>query len=118
VAGGIDQVELVLDTRRVRVRHARRGGLDGNALFALEIHGVKQLLGHVTFAHRAGGFQQAVRQRGLAVIDVRDDAEVADTGLVHEIQCRRSAGYGCSDAARGRVRDARLNGDPPGCERL
>src|SRR5205807_3342776 len=32
---------------------------------------------------RAGHFQQAVRQRGLAVVDVRDDAEVSNELRVH-----------------------------------
>jgi len=48
---------------------------DGDAAFALEVHGVENLFGHLALREGAGHFQQAVRQRGLAVVDVRDDAE-------------------------------------------
>ena len=83
VAGGIDQVEFVLDAIARGIAHAGGGGFDGDALFALEVHGVEQLLRHVALGDGARGFEEAVGQGRLAVVDVRDDAEVADAGLVH-----------------------------------
>ena len=38
---------------------------------------------HLALADGAGELEQPVGQRGLAVVDVGDDAEVADAGLVH-----------------------------------
>jgi hypothetical protein len=38
---------------------------------------------HFTGAERAGHFQQAVRQRGFAVVDVRDDAKIPYELCVH-----------------------------------
>jgi hypothetical protein len=58
-------------------------GLDGNAALALEIHRIQKLLVHFALGERAGHFQQAVGQRGLAVVNVRDDAEVALELRVH-----------------------------------
>ena len=58
--------------------------LDRDALLALEVHRVEHLLRHLALRERAGHLEQAVGQRGLAVVDVGDDAEVADVGLVHQ----------------------------------
>ncbi len=74
VAGGVDQVDvdaLVVD----------RGvlGVDRNAAFALEIFAVHHALGRgVLGRQRAGLAQQPIEQRRLAVVDVRDDREIAD----------------------------------------
>jgi len=38
---------------------------------------------HLALREGAGHFQQAVRQRGLAVVDVRDDAEISNELRVH-----------------------------------
>ena len=62
------------------VAHAHGLALDGDAALALDVHGVEQLGLHVALGHRARKLQDAVRERGLAVIDVRDDREVADMG--------------------------------------
>ena len=53
-------------------------GLDRDPALALQIHGVEHLLHHFALGQRAGDFQQAVGQRRLAVIDVRDNTEIAD----------------------------------------
>ena len=50
---------------------------------ALQIHGVEHLLPHLPLVERAGELDQPVGERGLAVVDVGDDAEVADVGLAH-----------------------------------
>src|SRR5260370_16919645 len=57
--------------------------LDGDAALALEVHGVKNLFVHFALRQRAGHFEQAVSERGFAVVDVRDDAEVSNELRVH-----------------------------------
>ena len=65
------------------VAHPDRVQLDGDPALALEVHGVEQLLPHLALLDGAGGLDQPVGQGGLAVVDVGDDAEVADAGLGH-----------------------------------
>src|SRR5271157_2886252 len=64
-------------------------GLDGDAALALQVHGVQHLLHHFALRKRAGDLQQAVRQRRLAVVDVRNDREIADEFAIHAM-------WGCS----------------------
>ena len=58
-------------------------GLDGDAALALQVHGVEHLLHHFALRERAGDFEQAVGQRRLAVVDVRNDREIADEFAIH-----------------------------------
>ena len=81
VAGRVDQVEAVDQAVVRRVLEAHRARLDRDALLALEVHGVEDLARHLPALDRVGQLEQAVRERGLAVIDVRDDREVAHAGL-------------------------------------
>jgi hypothetical protein len=59
--------------------------LDRDAAFALQVHGVQDLLHHLALLQRAGGFQQPVGQRRFSMIDVRDDGEIADEFAVHAV---------------------------------
>ena len=70
-----------------RVRHAHGVELDRDAALALEVERVEHLLLHLALLQRARRLDQPVGQRRLAVIDVRDDAEVAD---MIELQVCRS----------------------------
>jgi hypothetical protein len=55
-----------------------RLGEDGDAALALEIVGVHRALGDaLVLAEGAGLLSAAVDQRGLAMVDVRDDRDVA-----------------------------------------
>ena len=83
VTRGVDQVELVVGPVPRRVGHPDRVELDGDPALALEVHGVEELLPHLALLHRAGRLDEAVGEGGLAVVDVRDDAEVANAGLGH-----------------------------------
>ena len=83
MARRVDQVELVGVAVFRGVMQADAFRFDGDAALALEIHGVEELLVHFALRKRAGHFQQAVRQRGLAVIDMRNDAKIADELRVH-----------------------------------
>jgi hypothetical protein len=56
--------------------------LDRDAALALDVHPVQVLGAHLPRPDDAGQLQHAVGQRGLAVIDVRDNAEITDHGLV------------------------------------
>jgi hypothetical protein len=67
-------------------------GLDGDAALALEIHVVQQLVALVALGHGARQLQQPVGQRRLAVVDVRDDAEIADERQVVRRTGRRRRG--------------------------
>ena len=67
-----------------RVFHGDRVGFDGDAALAFEVHGVEELLLSLAFLNRPGGLQQTVGERGLAVVDVGDDAEVARVLDGHE----------------------------------
>src|SRR3989449_7331544 len=82
VAGRVDQVEDVLLAVARAVGEADRARLDGDAALALELHVVEELRGHLARRDRAGRLEDAIRERGLPVIDVGDDREVADAGGV------------------------------------
>ena len=73
VAGRIDDIDAgVLPDDRGRL------GQDGDAALALEIVGIHRALGDaLILAEGAGLLQQAVDQRGLAMVDVGDDGDVA-----------------------------------------
>ena len=58
-------------------------GLDGDAALALKVHGVEDLGLHLARGQRAGELEEPVGESGLAVVDVRDDREVADVTWIH-----------------------------------
>ena len=75
---GVDQVELVATPP-----DAHRLGLDRDAALALEVHRVENLFAHLALGQRAGELEDAIRERRLAMVDVRDDREVANSVLLH-----------------------------------
>ena len=83
VTGRVDQIELVFVPILRRVVKTNAFGLNGDAALALEVHRVEHLRAHLALAERAGQLEQAVGQRGLAVVNVRDDAKIADVLRVH-----------------------------------
>ena len=78
VTWGVDQIQDVGVAVGCLIRQAHRLGLDRDAPLTLDVHPVEVLGTHLSLLDHAGGLQHAVGQRGLAVVDVRDDAEVAD----------------------------------------
>ena len=87
VTGRVDDVE-----RDVAVPHRGVLGEDRDALLALEVVRVHHALGDVLVGAEGSGLpQQTVDERGLAVIDVRDDRDVAQVGAYRH-QCQASAG--------------------------
>ena len=78
VAGRVDQVQLV-----PLPLHADRLRLDRDPALALELHRVEQLIAHLALGDGLRQLEDPVGERRLAVVDVRDDREVADPALVH-----------------------------------
>ena len=78
VPGRVDQVQLV-----PLPGHAHGLRLDRDPALALELHRVEHLGAHVSPRDRVGQLEDAIGERRLAVVDVRDDREVADSFLVH-----------------------------------
>ena len=95
VPGRVDQVQLVA------LPHDADGlRLDRDAALALEIHRVEQLLAHLPARDGVGHLEDAVGQRRLAVVDVRDDREVADLALIHVLN-ERSGDQGGEMSGQG-----------------
>ena len=87
VAGGVDHVQDVVGAVLLPGQPDRLA-LDRDAALALDVHPVQVLGAHLPPFDDAGQLQHPVGQGGLAVVDVRDDAEVADHGLVGAGRCR------------------------------
>ena len=66
-------------------------GLDRDPALALEVHGVEDLVAELPRLHRPAALDEAVGERRLAVVDVGDDAEVAD--VVHGPLCGARFGF-------------------------
>jgi hypothetical protein len=82
VPGRVDQVQdVVLAVARL-VGQAHGLRLDGDAALALQVHLVEVLGAHLALADGVGEIDQPVGEGRLAVVDVRDDAEVAHARLV------------------------------------
>ena len=89
VPGRVDQVQLVGLAVLRGVEHAHRLRLDRDPALALEVHRVEQLRAHLARGDGLRQLEDAIGERRLAVVDVRDDREVADVGLVHGSLQRR-----------------------------
>ncbi len=78
VTGSVDEVELIglPVARGVRQRH--RLCLDGDAALAFDRIGVQHLRFHLAIGQAATELDDAIGQRGFAVIDMGNDGEVAD----------------------------------------
>jgi hypothetical protein len=79
VAGRVHQVEDVgLAVARLIVE-ADGLGLDGDSALLLDLHVVEDLaVGHLAVGEAAGALDQPVGEGRLAVVDMRDDAEVSN----------------------------------------
>ncbi len=82
VAGGIDQVEHVLAAVLAAPGQPDGLALDRDAALALDVHPVQVLRAHLAALDHAGELQHPVRERRLAVVDMGDDAEIADDRLI------------------------------------
>ncbi len=78
MAGRVDEVEDVVLAVLSRVVEAHRLRLDGDAALALDIHRIEHLRPHLALAEAASLLDQPIGKRRLAMVDMRDDGEVAD----------------------------------------
>ena len=91
VPRSVYQVQDVCLTVRCRILDANRVGLDRDAAFALNVHGVEDLLLHVPLRHRARHLNEPVGKRRLPVVDMGDDREIADMRQVSHCRDMRQA---------------------------
>ena len=89
----VDQVELVFVAVLCSVVEADAFGLDGDAALALEVHRVEDLRAHFALGERAGELEQPVGQRGFAMVDMRDNAKIADETWFHRFLTGWAVGY-------------------------
>ena len=104
VAGRVHDVDVVVVPFERGVLRA-----DGDALFPLEIHRVHDaLLGRLGFVGAEGArlLEQAVHERGLAVIDVGDDGDVAD--VFHDLGGKKKKAFFVKSAHPGSMIVGRL----------
>jgi len=78
VARGVDEVQDVVFAVVGAVVQTDGAGLDGDAALALKVHGVEDLVLHLALFDRVAFLEQAVGQRGFAVVNVGDDGKIAD----------------------------------------
>ena len=83
VAGSVYEVEDVLLPVLRAVVEADCVRLNRDAALALQVHVVQNLRLHLPFGERARQLQQAVGERRLAVVYVRDYREVSDSFGIH-----------------------------------
>ena len=80
MSGGVDHIQRKRFTL-ISPRHTHGLAFDSDATFTLNIHTIQVLIAHVSTCNHPGELKHAVSQGGLAVIDVSDDAEIADALL-------------------------------------
>ncbi len=80
VTGRIDQVQHVAFPIFGRVIQPHRARLDRDSALALEVHRIEELILGLAHRERAGALEDSIGQRGLAVIDMRDDRKIANRG--------------------------------------
>ena len=78
VPGGVDEVELILDAVLRGVGEPNGLRLDRDPALALELHLVEELVLFLAVTERADKLEDPIGEGALAVIDMRDDREVAD----------------------------------------
>ena len=88
----VEEVEAVFFARLRSVSHGNRVRFNRDSAFPFQIHGIEELILFFAFVDRAGALEQSIRQGGFAVIDMRDDAEIARMLNTHEARqlCGRS----------------------------
>ena len=78
VPGGIDEVETIRFAVVCRIVHTDSLAFNGDAALPFDIHGIEQLLLHVTRGNGARELENAIGNGRFAMIDVSDDGEIPD----------------------------------------
>ncbi len=93
---GVDQVQNIRLAVTGAVGQGDGIAFDGDAALALDVHVVEKLILKISLVADAGVLDQPVGQRGLAVVDMGDNAEISDifhTGLKKALQSFWGAFY-------------------------
>ena len=78
VSGGIHEVQVVLAPDLILVRQSNGLRLDRDPAFALDVEVVEKLVPKVALGDQARSLNQTIGKRGFSVVDVGDDAEIAN----------------------------------------
>ena len=91
MAGCINKIELIGFTVISLVIQGDAVRLDGDAAFPFQIHGIQHLLQHFSLGQAAAYLDKSVSQGGFAMIDMRDDREVANIfHIMTRVKCIRT----------------------------
>ena len=82
MAGRVNQIEFIVLPVMGFIIEPHGGHFDGDAALALDVHRVEKLLLHVPPLDCSRELQQPVGQGGLAVVNMGDDAKIADVLLM------------------------------------
>jgi len=88
MARGINEVELIGFAVIGLVAHCHGAGLDRDAALLLNVHVIQHLIGHGALVNAVGQLQHTVGQGGFAVVDVGNNAEVADVFAGHQVSSK------------------------------
>ena len=76
MARSVDKVESIFLTF-IYIIHLDRVALDSNAFLLLKVHGVKDLILHITRVQSVGNLEHSVCEGTFSMVDMRDDAKVS-----------------------------------------
>ena len=85
MSGSVNEIELVILFVLCLIGEADCLRLDRDSALPFEVHAVEQLLDHFALINRSRLLHEAVGEGGLSMVDVSDDAEVADVLCVHGV---------------------------------
>ena len=92
VAGRVHEVELIGLAILGGVVEAHRLRLDRDPAFLLNVHVIKDLLGHLAIGQPAAMLDQPVGKRRLAMVDMGDDTEIAYFCEIGHTNCLNGKG--------------------------
>ena len=78
MARGVDQVDEVFLATSGLVTQGYSLALDRDAALALDVHCVEHLVAELAVGDELAMLDEPVGERGFAVVDMGDDAEIAD----------------------------------------
>mgnify|MGYP007077464228 CR=1 FL=1 len=83
MSGSINQIQLVGFTIIGFIVKPDSLGFDGDSPFALNIHGIQNLLLHLAISERTSIMNQPISEGGFTMIDVSNNREIADLSWLH-----------------------------------
>ena len=101
MAGCVDKVQQVVFAIGIAIVERDRVALDGDTAFALDVHRIQHLFMQIALCDAIAGLDQPVRQGRLAMIDMGDNAEIANVFHGFSFNRKDEIGAGRCAAARG-----------------